>query len=300
MDICDFAYHRPTTVSEAIELGQSCGESARFLAGGTELLVLLKQHRITTEHLISLERLSELTSIALVEESGSGEFLRIGALATLTKVAESPVVRAVFPPLVEAVMTMASVQIRNQATIGGNFCAAVPCADTPPICIVAGAELCLSGTSGERILAAEEFFSGPRQTVLQPGEILTEIRIPAQSAHSGASYQRFARRVATLALAGSAVMVALEGEHIGRAKIALSAVAPTPLLAEQAASALIGERPSKELFDEVASIAAREAQPISDVRGTDAFRRSLVKTLTRRACQEAVNRASSESLPANR
>jgi carbon-monoxide dehydrogenase medium subunit len=287
MEICDFAFHRPATLAEACELGRKHGKDARFLAGGTELLPDLKQHRDTLQHLIDLRQIDGLKEIR--EDDGG---LRIGCLASLTEVAESASVRKICPSLSEAILTMAAVQIRNRGTLGGNFCGAVPSADTPPICIAAKAEVLLAGVDGQRSLPAEDFFVAPRETALRPGELLAEVRIPLAPRASGADYQRFALRQATaLAVVGVAARIDLEGKVIREARVALGAVAPVPLLATACGEMMEGKTPSEELFCQAAETAATEARPISDLRGSVEFRRELVQVLTVRALRQASTRA---------
>jgi carbon-monoxide dehydrogenase medium subunit len=289
MEICDFTYHRPRSLEEACRLGLELGREARFFAGGTELLVDFRHRRDAATHLISLRDLRELAGIAAGEDGG----LRIGAMATLADLTESPLVAKRFPVLKEAALTMAGAQIRNQGTIGGNFCRAVSCADTPPVCIVGDARVRLVGPDGKRDLRAEDFFTGPRQTVLAPGELLFEILIPPQPPRSGASYQRFTlRRGQALAVAAVAARLALDDAgKIADARVGLTAVAPTPLLAKGCMGRLPGKPPGKAVFTEAAGEAAAEAKPIDDLRGSEAFRRELVEVLTVRALEVCVERA---------
>jgi len=287
MEVCDLKYYRPQTLQEACELGRTFGEEGRYLAGGTELLVDFKRKRDQAEYLISLQDVPDLKNV-IFEDS----LLRIGAMATLTDIADSPLVAKVFPVLREAILTMGSLQIRNQATIGGNFCRAVPCADTPPICIAGDARLRLVGIESDRVLPAATFFTGPRQTVRQSGEILTEIQIPTQPAHSGANYQRFSlRRGSALAVASVAALVILDGEKIAEARVILGSVAPVPLPATQCVQIVTGQKPTDDLFARAGKAAASEAQPITDIRGSKEYRRDLVKVLTARALKEATVRA---------
>lgn len=287
MEIADFTYHRPATLAEACELGRRHGKEARFLAGGTELLVDLKKKRDAAHHLISLRDIPKLGEI----HSDNGN-LRIGGLAKLAELEESPVVQSVFPALAEGIGRLGSTHIRNQATIGGNFCGAVPCADTPPICIAGGARLRISSVDSEREVAAEEFFLNPRETVLDGGEILKEILIPAQPPASGVSYQRFSlRRGSALSVAAVAARIVLEGAAIAGARVVLGAVAPVPLLARDCSRSLEGGAPSDDLFTRAAKVAAAEAKPITDLRGSEAFRRDLVEALTLRALRDATERA---------
>jgi carbon-monoxide dehydrogenase medium subunit len=283
MEICDFVLHRPATVAEACEMGLELGPGARFLAGGTEILPDLKQRRDATQHLIDLGRIAGLREIR-----AEGAHLRIGCLALLSAVAESPDVRRALPSLSRAILTMAALQIRNRATLGGNFCGGVPSADTPPICIAAGAQVKVAGVGGERLLPAEDFFLAPRKTALQPGELLLEVRIPNPPAGSGANYERFSlRRATALAVVGVAAMVSLEKGRIASGRVALGAVAPVPMLARECGRVLAGQAPSEELFERAGAAAAAEARPISDLRGSEEFRRDLVRVLVIRALRSA-------------
>lgn len=287
MHLCDFEYHRPKTIHEASQLLSTLGEEAFFLAGGTEIVPDLKAERHSANHLVSLRDIPELRMIR-----DDGDFLRIGAMNRLEELIRSSAVRKAFPVLAEAASTMAGPQIRNQATVGGNFCRAVPCADTPPPCIAGSAKVRLGSGDGERVMPAEEFFVGPRQTVLEPGELLLEILIPAQPRRSGASYQRFShRKGSALAVASVAARLVLHGDDITEARVVLGAVAPVPLLAEDCCRELAGGKASDDLFRRAAAIAAREARPISDIRGTKQFRRELVERLAIRALSEAFRRA---------
>jgi len=287
MAIPEFQYHRPKTLAAACELGRAYGSASRFLAGGTELLVDLRNKRDQADHLISLRDIPELRRIH-VDAAG----LKIGALATLTEVAESSLVADSVPALREAILTMAGLQVRNQGTIGGNFCRAVPCADTPPICIAAEAELRIMGTLKERTLAAADFFVGPRATVLQPDEILVEIHIPSLPRGFGARYERFSlRRGSALAVASVAAAVVLSGDQIQDVRVVLGSVAPVPLMVAACGQELIGRSPGRQLFEHAGQTAAAAAQPITDLRGSAQFRRHLVAVLTARALTIATARA---------
>jgi carbon-monoxide dehydrogenase medium subunit len=288
MRISEFKYHRPTTLAEACNLGQSLGDTTRFLAGGTELLVDLKKRRDTANHIVALRGIAGLKEI-----SSDGTSLRIGGLATLEDIGRSPLVGDLFPSLNEAVLSVGSVHIRNQATIGGNFCAAVPCADTPPICIAGEGQVKVVGVGTERSMKAEDLFTGPRKTVLEPGEVLAEILIPSPPRNSGASFQRFSlRRGLSLPVASVAVRLTLAGEKIVDARVVLGAVAPTALRAKKAEALLVEEgKPSESLFVQAAQLASDESLPITDLRGTVEFRRDLIKVLAKRALMEATARA---------
>ena len=287
MSLPQFSYHRPASLAEASDLGRQLAPEAAFLAGGTELLTDFHRRREGARHLIALDAITELRGLRL-----DGGELVIGALTTVAEVARSPLVRERFPALADAARALGSPQIRSLATIGGNFCRAVPCADLPPVAVAGDARVRLASRRGVRELAAEEFFVGPRTTALAAGELLVEIVIPAQPAESGASYQRFARRRGSaLAVAAVAARVVLGGGVIRDARLALGAVAPTPALARRAAALVTGQAPSADLFLLAGVAAAEEARPISDLRGGAEFRRELVQVLARRALEDAVARA---------
>ncbi len=292
MNIPDFTYHRPATLAEAAELGWTYGGDARYLAGGTEILVDLKEKRSSARHLISLARIPDLNRI-----HQAGGSLHIGAMTTLDSITRSQEVHQTFPVLADAVQKIGSLQIRNRATIGGNFCGAVPCADAPPVCVVGGARLTLTGLEGSRTIDAEAFFVAPRISVLEPGELLTEIVIPSQPDRSGASYQRFSlRHGSSLAVVSVAVRIILKEGRIGEARVALGAVAPVPLLAVACMEALKGEPAAEDVFRRASEIAATEAKPITDIRGSREYRRKLVAVLTFRALQEATLRAGKSAI----
>ncbi len=287
MALCDFSFHRPESLVEAHALAQRLGPKAVYLAGGTELIPDFRRGADSAAHLIALDRVPELAGISMDRDR-----LRIGAMTTVRQVVASPDVRRFLPALGEAAASLGSAQIRSLATIGGNFCRAVPCADMPPPCMVAGAMLHLANANGQRVVSADAFFTGPRTTVLGRGEILVAIVIPAQPVASGVSYQRFAlRRGPALAVASVAARVVLDEGVIRAARVALGAVAPVPLVCPRSAAVLEGQRPTDDVFVLAAAEAAAEARPITDLRGTEGFRRQVVEVLARRAFAEATRRA---------
>ncbi|MHC4660595.1 MAG: FAD binding domain-containing protein [Planctomycetota bacterium] len=279
--------HEPESIPEACRLLKKLGRSGRVLAGGTDIIVDLKERRAKAKHLVSLSGIKELTVI-----KKDGKALSIGALVTANDIAESRPVKRHLPALAEAAGTMASYHIRNLATIGGNIVSAVPSADLPPILIAAQASAELRGAKGKRRVKLAEFFKGPRKTCMKAGEILTRIIIPAQPAKTGSSYQKFALRNATaLAVAGAAARISIKNRLIHDPVVVLGAVAPTPMLAKKAMAILQDEKPSPMLLKEAGIAAAKEARPISDIRGSEEYRRDLVEVLTARAIYDAVMRA---------
>jgi len=279
--------HEPANLEQTAQiLGQFPGE-ARLLAGGTDLLVDLKTARIEAKHVISLHRVDRLKGI----ERSAG--LRVGALTTIAQLEDCALLTGPFTALREAARQMASPQIRNSATIGGNIASAVPCADLPPVLGVLGASVVLWAPEGERQVVLTEFFTGPRATVRRADEILCAIVVPEPPPRFGAAYERFALRDGnSIAVASVAAAVTLdENDLVSACRLMLGAVAPIPLRAVRAEAALAG-RTLEDGIDEAVVQATQAAQPLTDLRGSAQYRRQLVSILTRRALLKAHARAS--------
>lgn len=286
-----FDYFEPTTISEASSLLVEYGKDARILAGGTDLLVRMKRQVLAPRYLINIKNIPGLASI----EAGDG-VLKIGALATIRDVSASPAVRQHWQVVAEAAQKMASVQVRNLATIGGNLCNAAPSADMAPALVCLGASARIAGPSGDRTVPLEEFFLGPGATVLGQGEILAELIVPMPPPRTGAVYIKHAiRKAMDIAVVGVAVVATLDspGEHLSDVRVVLGAVAPTPLRAKRTEDVLRG-RPiplDGGVLGEAAEVAMAEAKPISDVRASEYYRRKLVGVLVKRATTQALERA---------
>ena len=285
-----FAYQAPTTVDEAVALLASEDGRARPLAGGTDLLVQLRRHQLEVDLVVDVKRIPELIAISLDPARG----LTVGAAVTCARLCEHPGVRQAYPGLVDAVSIIGGAAIQERATVGGNLCNAAPSGDSIPALIVLGATCTVAGPGGVRTVPAEAFCTAPGVSVLGKGEVLVSIHLPAPTPLSGAGYVRFTPRgEMDLAVAGAGAWMTLSEERsrIVDARVALSAVAPTPLLVESAGEALVGRAPSEEAFAQAAMLAQEVARPISDVRGTDAQRRHLVGILVKRALRVAADRA---------
>jgi carbon-monoxide dehydrogenase medium subunit len=285
-----FELLQPRSLSEALEVKKDFGDRAKVLAGGTDLLVLLKDQKLKAEAVMSLRGIGELNLIRCDEGRGA----TIGALATFGDVAASPFIREKFPDLVEACKQIGAVQIQNLGTVGGNLCNASPAADTAPPLLVMDAMLTLASTRGERQISINDFFLGPRQTVLQTDEILKDIFIPQAPGRRGATYLKLGQRKAMeIAIVGISVAIHLNGSDrdISECRIAMGSVAPTPLRARKGEEILKGREIKDDLIEEVAAVAAEEASPISDVRGSREYRLDMIRVLCRRATQAAHARA---------
>ena len=284
-----FEYHAPASIQEALECLCQCAGKAKVLAGGTDLLVSMKKREQVPEHLINLKGIKGLNAIRYDEKQG----LAIGGLATVGDIERSQIVKEKFTALWDAVNVMAAPQVRNLGTIGGNLCSAVPSADTAPPLITLGASVRLLGAKGERSVPVEFFFKGPGESVLKADEILVEVLVPNPPENSGGAYFKLMRRNAMdLALVGAAVFLRINKDKkvCQEARIALGAVAPTPMRAPKAEQVLLGRAVNEETAKEAGNTARLEAKPISDIRASEAYRREMVGVLTKRAIMAALDR----------
>ena len=288
MHLTDVEFHDATTLDEAASLLTRYAPDARLLAGGTDLLVDLKTGRAKYRHVISVKGIEALRGI-----TAGADGLRIGALVTPNELAAHPLVIEAYSPILDATSRLAAVQIRNMATVGGNIAGAIPSADLPPILMVMRASVVLWSPQGERTLPLESVFVGPRRTSFGPDEILTTICVPKPPHRFGAAFSRLAQRQANAcAVAGVAAGLLLDGDDTIRdARIALSAVAPTPKLVPGITLLLAGRKADDAAFEEAAATASEAAVPITDVRGSAAFRSRIVAVLTGRALATAFRRA---------
>lgn len=288
-----FDYQAPADISEAVTLLARKDLRARPIAGGTDLLVQLRYGLLDLDLVVDIKQIPELNSIVLRPEGG----VDIGAAVSCADLSERREVQEAYPALVDAVSVIGGTAIRNRATLGGNLCNAAPSGDSIPAMIILGATCTVAGPKGRRTVPVEGFCTGPGTTLLGEGEILVSIHLPPPKPHSGARYLRFIPRgEMDIAVVGAGVSVVLSDDqgHITDARIALGAVAPVPLPADAASASLIGRVPDEEAFEEASSLARETAHPITDVRGTEAFRRHLIGVLVRRALRDAVDRAKGE------
>lgn len=282
-----FDYHEPATLDAATALLQRLGDRASLLAGGTDLLVQIREHVRVPEHVVNLKRILGLDELVF-----DADGLRIGALTTTRAVETSPVVRRHYASLCQAVTHFASVQVRHRATVIGNVCRASPSADTLPPLIADGAVLHLLGSAGRREVAVEDVCTGPGKTVLADGELATHLVVPPPPPRTGKVYLKHGRRTEMeLATVGVAVTLTLDGEIVRDLRIVLAAVAPTPLRAHRAEAVLRGRPLADALIQEAAQAAMAEARPIGDVRGSADYRRAVVGVLTRRAIEQSAEQA---------
>lgn len=282
-----FEYLRPNTIPEAITLLQRHGEDAKILSGGQSLIPMMKLRIARPGYLIDINRISGLSYIK--EEGG---FLKIGGLTREAEVESSPVIRAKYPILLDTAHVIADPQVRNLATVAGNLAHGDPANDHPATMLALGAQVVATGAHGERIIPIEDFFLSLFSTALQPGEILTEIRVPVPPARSGGAYFKLERKVGDFATAAVAAQVTLDANGSAqKVGIALTNVGPTPIKAKKAEDFLHGKKLDEVNVRQAAQLAADDAQPSSDLRGPAEYKKGLVKELAKRALSRAAERA---------
>jgi CO/xanthine dehydrogenase FAD-binding subunit len=285
-----FEYQAPTSIDEAVALLADQSRQARPLAGGTDLLVQLRQGLRNVDLVVDVKRIPELNRLSFDPAGG----LTVGAAVSCARLCEHPDVQQTYPALIDAAGIIGGAAIQTRATLGGNLCNAAPSGDGIAGMILLGATCTVAGPGTTRTVPVASFCTGPGETILGPGELLISIHFPVPTPRSGARYLRFTpRREMDIAVAGAGAWVALStgDTEIVDARFALSAVAPTPLQPAAAAAALIGRAPTEDAFAEAAKLAQEAIHPISDVRGTATQRRHLVGVLVRRALRGAVDRA---------
>jgi len=287
-----FDYIAPKSADEVVALLATKNGDARLLCGGTDLLVQLREGRRKAGLVIDVKHIPELTQVTFYPENK----VRIGAAASCHQICNDPNVRKYFPGLVDAISLVGGVQIQNRASVGGNLCNASPAADSIPVLIVYEAMCNILGPNGSRFLPVENLCIAPGKNALQAGEFLTSIDVPAWPEGFGASYLRFIPRnemdIAVVG-AGASVFLGDEGKRFGFAKVALGAVAPTPLFVSEVGDFLAEKAVTRENIKEAARIAQSMAKPITDLRGTAEHRKHLVSVLVERTLEKAIERAGS-------
>jgi aerobic carbon-monoxide dehydrogenase medium subunit len=279
-----FEYFEPRSLDEAVSLLARYEGRAQPLAGGTDLLVEIKEQLRRADCVVNIKKIPGFQPLSFDLKDG----LRIGALVTAREIETSPVVLEKYPALAQSARELGSIQVRNRATIVGNVCRASPSADTLPPLIADGASVKLFGRNGECTVLLEEFFVGPGTTSLKPDELVTEIVVPPPPPCTGKVYIKHGRRKAMeLATVGVAVTLTIGAD----VRIVLGAVAPTPIRARQAEAVLRGQTLNEKLIEQAADAAVLESRPISNVRASAEYRREMVGVLTRRAIEQALRLA---------
>jgi carbon-monoxide dehydrogenase medium subunit len=288
----EFEYMAPKDLNEACSLLQRHGARAKVMAGGTDLLMAMKQRILTPRYVIGLKHVPDLDRVSYKE----GQELKLGPLVTHQSIVDNPVIRERFGALWTACSKVGTPNIRNMGTIGGNVCNAAPSADSAPPLIAYNAVVKVMGVAGERSLPLEAFFVGPGKTALQTGEMLVEIDVPCLVPHSGLVYVKLpARSAVDIAAVGVAACITLDAKNdtCRDVRIVLGAVAPTPIRVRRAEETMRGEKITDIVIQKAAQVASEESRPISDVRSSAKYRTEMVNVLMKQAIRQALAQAKS-------
>jgi len=290
--VIDFEYEAPTTLENATELLASHAGKTAILAGGTDILVQLREGHRSVDLVVDVKNIPDLNTLNWSSETG----LTLGASVACSRIFADPDVQQAYPAIVDSAQIIGGWQIQSRASIGGNLCNASPAADTIPGLMVHQAQCVIHGSRGARTIPVQDMCTGPGLNALQDDELLVELRLPAPAAQSSSAYERFIpRNEMDIAVAGAASWVQLDESktQIVAARIALGAVAPTPVAAQEAADWLVGKPAVEDSFAQAGELAKQVASPISDMRGTKQYRVHLASVLTKRTLQRAAERAAS-------
>ena len=285
-----FDYATARSVDEAVSLLAKYGDQARPLAGGTDIIVAVREGRRKVAMLVDIKSIPEVNQLSFDMAQG----LTIGAAVPCYRIYDDQEIAAAYPGLIDAFSLIGGTAIQGRASVGGNLCNASPAADTIPALIAHEATCVIAGPNGRREMPVEQFCTGPGRTALQNGEFLVALRMPPPRPNSGGQYLRFIpRNEMDIAVVGVGARVVLNQDQTSfvSARIALGAVAPTPLFVEAAGAVLAGKPVSDDIIQQAAEAAQAAARPIDDMRGTAQYRKHLVGVLTRRALRGAIQRA---------
>ena len=284
----NFHYLEPTSVAEACKLLKQHGSEAKVFAGGAHVTILMKQGLYQPKALVNIKRIPELKGIKF----DAAEGLSIGALVTHREIETSTLVKDKQPVLCAAEREVANIRVRNMGTIGGNLASGEPLTDLSQIFIALDGVLRITGSSGQRTIPVEELFLDFYTTSLAEDEIITNVVIPPLPPRSGIEYIRFSSSsVVDKPSAGVAVRLTLDKEAVQTARVVLGCVGPTPVRARKAEELITGKRPTEELIAEAGALAAQECSPTSDLRGSEGYKRAIVRTLVKRALTAAQDKA---------
>jgi carbon-monoxide dehydrogenase medium subunit len=286
----DFDYAAPASIVEATKLLAQANGKAKILAGGTDIIVQLREGLREADLVVDVKKIPELTELTFSPAKG----LRLGASVPCYRIYDNVEVTKAYPALVDAARIVGGWQIQSRASVGGNLCNSSPAADTIPALIALGAVAVVAGQNGEREVPVESFCTAPGRNILQPGELLVSLQFPPPQSRGSSAYERFIpRNEMDIAVVGAAsnVQLSSDGKTIEKARISLAAVAPTPKLAAEASEWLAGKPATEATFTQAGEIAKKIAAPITDMRGTAEYRIHLVGILVKRTLARAADRA---------
>ncbi len=283
----NFTYHKASSVQDAIALSQKLGEEAKYMSGGHSLLPMMKLRFATPEHIIDI---SKIDGLSYIKEEG--EILRIGALTTQSEMEYNTLLRRDYPIFMDAIKLTADPSVRNAGTIGGNIAHGDAANDQPALMLAMRATIIAEGTEGQKVIPIDDFFHGFYMTALEPSDVLVEIQLPKKKKGSGGAYHKVERKVGDYATAGVAVHVVLDDSGICQEiGIGLTNVSAAPMRLDRGEAVLKGKKITDDLIAQVGTIASEDSEPTSDLRGSEAYKRSILNTITQRMIRLAIERA---------
>jgi len=286
----DFSYAAPATLKEAAALLASANGKAKILAGGTDIIVQLREGLREADLVVDVKKIPELMELSYSPAKG----LRLGASVPCYRIYDSAEISQAYPALTDAAHIVGGWHIQSRASVGGNLCNSSPAVDTIPALIAHGVTAVIAGPKGQREVKVEQFCTGPGKNVLQPGELLVTLVFPPPGKHAASAYERFIPRNEmdiAVAGAGSWLQLSADGQTVEKARIGLCAIAPTPQLAEEASNWIAGQPATEDIFARAGELATQVASPITDMRGTAEYRMHLVGVLVKRTLLKAAERA---------
>jgi len=285
--INDFNYLKPGTLKEALAM-YAKHDDCKVICGGQSLLIVMRQGMIAPEYLLDIKHVNELNYIRFDKKDG----LRIGATATHRAIEKSDAVKANYPSLVAMENKLASIQVRNWGTIGGNLAHADPAGDPAPVLIALKANIKVGSAKGERTMALDEFFVDYFETALQKGELVLEVHVPVPEPKTGTAYQKFNLLESDMGIIGVAASITLNGnKKCKEARIVLGNAGPTPRRSKKAEEFLAGKALNDGVFEEAGRIASEECEPVADIHASEEFRRHLISVFTKRMLKKAYEEA---------
>lgn len=285
MSLPAFDYVKAASIEEASKIAAEKGNKGVIMAGGTDVILLLKEKVIPADTVIDIKGIEGLEGIEFVE----GEGIKIGALTKLFDIQTSDIVKEKMPALADAAHYVASAQIRRKGTMVGNICNASPSADTAPILLAMDAKVMVQNGQDTREIKIADFFKGVKKTVLTPGDIVTGIEVPELKKNEGSAYFKHSvRKAMDLAIVGVAAWIKMDGSKVADCRITMGGVGITPLRAKKAEQSLIGNEITDEILEQVGTMASTECSPISDVRASAEYRTDMVRVYTKRAIKKAI------------
>jgi xanthine dehydrogenase iron-sulfur cluster and FAD-binding subunit A len=280
-----FDYYQPQSLKDAYKLMEKLQGRAKYLAGGTDIIVRVKQKAIHPDALISLRGIGALKNV----DSNGG--LSLGSMTLFRDMERNPFIAKEYPALTQAVRVLANPQVRNVATVGGNLCNAAPSADCAPPLMVMGARLVLEGPGGRREVSIDDFFKGPGENSMEEAELLTQIKIPKKTHHTGMAFLKVGRVAQDIAIVNAAALLVLDNKKCRKCRLAVGAVAPVPLRLNKVEKLIEGEEIGPDLLDQIGRMVEQEVSPITDVRSTEEYRRTMSGVLIKKAIKQALKNA---------